>query len=303
MKIAIVSPGRDTSELQKLLKFAGHTIEVWPAVSKPTDIEIVVCWKHEIGVLQQFSNVRLLACLGAGVDHLLSDPDLPNRAIITRFTDRSLSLGISQYVCTAILNFKLNWSHYSRSQKRGVWKPIEPKEVIKIGILGLGRLGQETAKGLLGLGFEVAGFSGSQKAIDNVDCFHGDMKPFLQEVNVIVCLLPLTKHTRSLMNDTFFDMCQRGTYVINVARGEILEEGALLRGIKSGKVSGACLDVFPVEPVPPNHEFWSHPQIMVTPHTASVSNQSLFAEQLLKNLKKLKAGNPLLDTVDKEKGY
>ena len=303
MIIAIVCPGRDTTKLEETLVTAGHAIEVWPAIADPTSIEVAVCWRHPHGVLNSFSGLKLIASLGAGVDHVLADNSLPPAVPITRFTDPELGFGISKYVTAAILNYNYNWAKYLKDQKYERWNPILQETNLKIGVFGMGKLGQTTANGLMGLGFSVVGYSRSKKHIEGMDCLFGDIEPFLKTIDVLVCLVPLTSETRTLMNKDFFDKCNLGTYLINVARGEIIDDSALVEAVNSGKLSGACLDVFSEEPLPPKHDFWNHPKITVTPHIASISSQKSFASQLLQNLDNLNNHTELTNLVDRERGY
>lgn len=303
MKIAIICSGRNTDEIGQILVNSGHKVEVWPNISVPGNIDAAVCWKHPMGSLQSFSNLKLIASLGAGVDHLLSDSLLPESVPITRFTDPELGFGISKYVTASILNYHYGWPQYLANQENQKWEPLLEKPDLTVGIFGMGQLGQATARGLLGLGFSVVGYSRSERSVPGIECMFGDYDLFLKKINVLVCLAPLTPATRSLMNQEFFDKCSPGTYFINVARGELVDDIALLNSVDSGQLSGACLDVFSKEPLPSDHEFWSHPRITVTPHIASISNQKSFANQFLQNLNNLANSSDLNNLVDREKGY
>ena len=174
-----------------------------------------------------------------------------------------------------------------------------------IGIMGLGQLGADAAQKLSALGFKVAGWSRRPKDIAGVNSFNGqaELVEFLSGSQILICLLPLTAETTGILNRRTFEHLPPGAYVINVARGQHLNEKDLMAALDSGQLSGACLDVFEVEPLPPDHPFWRHPQIKVTPHISSLTFSKAVAPQIIENYRRSQTGKPLLNAVDLERGY
>jgi glyoxylate/hydroxypyruvate reductase A len=157
---------------------------------------------------------------------------------------------------------------------------------------------------LHGLGFEVVGFGFTEKKDFRYPYFSKtQLNQFLAEINVLVCLLPLTPDTEGILNLELFQACNKGTYLINVARGKHLVEEDLLAALNQGYLSGALLDVFRAEPLPLEHPFWVEERIQITPHIASVTNPQAAAPQIIANYKRLKAGQPLLNLVNRTRGY
>jgi glyoxylate/hydroxypyruvate reductase A len=154
------------------------------------------------------------------------------------------------------------------------------------------------------LGFEGIGFGFSDKKDVTYPYFQkNQLEEFLSQVNVLVCLLPLTPETEGILNLSLFKKCTKGTYLINVARGKHLNEEDLLTALNEGMLSGALLDVFHVEPLPVAHPFWEEKRIQLTPHIASVTNPKAAAPQIIENYKRLKSDLPLLNLVNRTRGY
>ncbi|MDX1603873.1 MAG: glyoxylate/hydroxypyruvate reductase A, partial [Salinimicrobium sediminis] len=222
----------------------------------------------------------------------------------TRVIDEQLTKDMSVFVLSLILDHLRNLSYHYCSRE---WKPLKylrPEEV-QVGIMGMGVLGVGVAEKLIRNKFNVTGWSRSQKEILGVTTFHGDdqLQDFLEQSNVLVCLLPLTSETENILNKRLFERLPQGAYVINVARGPHLVEEDLLEMIDSGHLSGASLDVFRKEPLPEDHPFWKHEKIRITPHIASVTNPSTVVPQILENYERIKQGKELNNVVDREKEY
>jgi glyoxylate/hydroxypyruvate reductase A len=171
--------------------------------------------------------------------------------------------------------------------------------------MGLGQLGSDAAARLRDLRFSVSGWSRTSRDLQGVRSFCGDdqLNPFLSQTDVLICLLPLTPRTEGILNRETFQNLRPGAFVINVARGRHLVEEELLAALDTGHLSGACLDVFREEPLPPEHPFWSHPRIQVTPHASSLTEPRAVAPQILENYRRVRAGEILLHRVDVERGY
>jgi len=282
-------------------------IRIWPEIGDADDIELALTWNHPLGELRNFKNLKCIASFGAGVDHILRDPNLPQGVPVTRVVESSMPQFMSEYVILSALNYCRQFDIYKNDKLEKRWQPRIPllARNICIGIMGLGQLGADAATKLVKLGFAVYGWSRTPKTIPGVLSFAGDdaLADFLTQANVLICLLPLTSATRGILNRNTFKKLPPGAYIINVARGEHLVEKDLLDALESGHLSGACLDVFNVEPLPEDHPFWNHPNIMITPHISSLTDPKAVMPQILENYYRMKSGNPLLHVVDVERGY
>ncbi|HEY9185113.1 MAG TPA: glyoxylate/hydroxypyruvate reductase A [Salegentibacter sp.] len=309
MSFLIVSPGKDPKPWVKALQnqHPGLNIYVYPEEHDKEDVDFVLAWKHPRGLFKNYPNLKVIASMGAGVDHITSDPDLPENIQITKVVDNMLEEDMGNFVLSLILNYQRDLLIYQKQQAEKKWNPVTYKrnKDVKVGILGLGHLGQKTAKTLANNGFKVHGFSKTPKEIDQVESFSGEdqMEAFLAESEILVNLLPLTPETEKILNKTLFEKLPEGAYVINVARGEHLVELDLIEMLDQGHLSGAAMDVFWQEPLPDDHPFWEHPKVFITPHIASVTHPNYVVPQIVENYERMMEEEPLKNVIEQEKGY
>jgi glyoxylate/hydroxypyruvate reductase A len=271
------------------------------------DIEVALAWKPASGLLASFPNLKLIVSLGMGVDHLLSDDKLPAGVPITRIMDDGLIGQMSEYALYWALRHHRDIDKYAASQRGKQWKVEDFVDTIhrRIGILGLGTIGQDTAKKFVALGFPTAGWSRTAKSLPGIKTFHGadGFTRLLTESDILVNVLPLTRETRGILDAKAFAALPKGAYVINMARGGHVVDEALLAALDSGHLSGAALDVFNQEPLPAEHPYWTHPKVHVTPHIAGATNPRTASPGVIENIKRLRAGQSLINTVDPKTGY
>ncbi|WP_204141513.1 glyoxylate/hydroxypyruvate reductase A [Halomicronema sp. CCY15110] len=310
MTLLIVSPHRsDLSRWQQALQTCAPDLDiaVWPQVTVPEDITFALAWQQPAGIWQQFPNLRCVSSFGAGVDHLLQDVDLPTDTPIVRLVDPLLAQSMFEYIAAAVMGILRDFDVYETQQMGGLWQSHTPtlSQHCTVGIMGLGQLGTYTAQKLVKLGFNVVGWARSPKQIEGVTAYSGDaqLPQFLQQTQILVCLLPLTAQTRDILNLDLLAQLPRPAYLINVARGAHLVEADLLAALDAGYLRGACLDVFRQEPLPPTHPFWAHPKIRVTPHSSSITNPESVAPQIVENYRRSQTGAPLLNQVSRSRGY
>ena len=264
-------------------------------------------WRPEPGFLASLPNLKLILSLGAGVDHLLGDPQLPRHVPIVRLVDPHMTDAMSEYVVLQVLRLHRRDLDYRAQQETGVWRELDQQNAAerRVGILGLGELGQDAAKKLKALGFDVAGWSRSEKDLAGIASYAGaaGLAPLLGRSEILVCLLPLTTETEGILNASTLALLPRGAALVNAARGAHLVEEDLLAALASGQVSAAVLDVFREEPLPADHPFWHHPRVIVTPHVAAFTNPTTAAPIILDNIRRFEDGRPLLNRVDPARGY
>jgi glyoxylate/hydroxypyruvate reductase A len=282
-------------------------VRVWPEIGNPTDIDYALVWRPEPGFLASLPNLKLILSLGAGVDHLLGDPQLPRHLPIVRLVDPHLTDAMSEYVVLQVLRLHRRDLDYRAQQEAEVWRELDQQNAVerRVGILGLGKLGQDAAKKLTGLGFDVAGWSRSEKTIAGVRSYAGaaGLAPLLGRSEILVCLLPLTAETEGILNTGTLALLPKGAALVNAARGAHLVECDLLAALASGQISAAVLDVFREEPLPADHPFWHHPRVVLTPHVAAFTNPATAAPIILDNIRRFKEGRPLLNRIDPARGY
>jgi glyoxylate/hydroxypyruvate reductase len=306
MGIAIISPGRDvsvwTDNIRKLEP--SINIQVYPEIIDKEDVEAVMLWQQPKGILKEFPNLKLICSMGAGVDHILGDDSIPEHIPITRIVDHMLKVSMTTYVVMGVLTHQRQFKRYQIQQEKKLWDMSHPELDICVGIMGVGELGMDIAQKLINLGYQVAGYGNSAKQNLPFPYFTvNELDGFLQKVNVLVCMLPLTPHTENILNLNLFKKCRPGTYLINVARGRHLVEEDLITALDEGFLSGAMLDVFRTEPLPKNHPFWNSEHITLTPHIASVTNPDAATPQILENYKRIKNNQQLINQISRKKGY
>lgn len=277
------------------------------SVTDTAGIRYALVWNPPQGFFARFPDLRMIVSLGAGVDALVARDDLPPGVAITRLQDPMMSRMMASYVLFATLRLARDIPAFAAAQREGRWHFIEPRPLshTRVGIMGLGELGLFAARECARLGFTVSGWSRSPKAEPGITCHAGmdSLPAFLGECDILVCMLPKTPQTIGLLNAERLAMLPRGAGFINVARGAIVDEGALVAALRSGRIGQATLDVFSQEPLPQDHPLWHLDNVLITPHVASVALPDSAAPQIAENIRRLRTGLPARDTVDVARGY
>lgn len=279
-------------------------VYVWPDTGPPEQVEFVLTWAADPGVIASFPNLKAIFSLGAGVDHILNDSTVPPHLPIIRMIDPSLTQGMVQYIMLMVLQHQRNLSFMQNQQKACCWKRPPPGSR-RIGIMGMGELGSACALSLVQLGYDVAGWSRRPKQHKDVTSFHSlsDLPDFLARTDILVSLLPHTPDLENILNQATFSHLPQGAYLINAGRGELLVEKDLIKAIDTGQLSGAALDTFRIEPLPDQHPFWTHPRILITPHIASMTSPATAVEHVAANISRIREGLSPDGVVDRALGY
>ena len=279
----------------------------WDEPGNLEEIEYAVVWRPPAGGLKRFPNLKCIVSVGAGIDHILVDPERPRHVPIIRTTGDDLTQRMREYVCLHVLRHHRRLPEIDEIQNSKEWRQtVNPPAYQRgVGVMGLGNLGSDAAATLAVIGFDVAGWSRRPKDIPGVKNFTGadGLEPFLKRSDILVCLLPLTDNTRGILGDSLFSMLPRGACLINAARGGHLVEEDLLAALDDGRIEYATLDVFHEEPLPAAHPFWDHPRVLVTPHVASLIDPVAGGASIAANLRLFISGEPVPNLVDLEQGY
>lgn len=288
-----------------------RAVRVWPDIGEAGEVRYALAWKPPTGALAKLPNLAAIFSIGAGVDHLFDDPGLPPVPIV-RFVDPNLTLRMREYVVLHVLLHQRRMPEYGELQRRAAWQALaQPAaDEVRVGVMGLGVLGADAACALAGLGFKVAGWSRTAKALPGVACYAGaeGLEAFLGRSDILVCLLPLTAHTQGLLDRDLFAKLARdgalpGPVLINAGRGGLHVESDIIAALADGTLWACSLDVFEEEPLPASSPLWRHPRVVVTPHTASVSDPRAVCRYVLAQIARLERGEALDNIVDPSRGY
>jgi glyoxylate/hydroxypyruvate reductase A len=274
----------------------------WPEIGAPDAVEAAVVWRPPVGLFDGLPKLRVICAMGAGVDYLFEPGIDPPDTTIVRLVDPLMSERMASYVLAAVLYQQRHFGRYRDQQRTRVWRPMMHLDIadVRVGVMGLGAMGRASTELLAKVGYDVAGWSRRLRSIPGVRCCAGPdaFAEFLGRSDVLVCLLPLTPATRGILARTTLHALPEGAVVINAARGDHLVEADLIGALDAGRLAGAVLDVFSVEPLPADHPLWHHPKVLITPHVASLSNPTTGAAQIVATLRAVQAGRRPAHTVD-----
>ncbi|MPQ93139.1 glyoxylate/hydroxypyruvate reductase A [Thioclava sp. JE_KL1] len=280
---------------------------VQPDEIDPAQVDYVVYSPQ--GPVQDFTaytGAKAVLNLWAGVERVVGNETLTQP--LCRMVDAGLERGMVDYVTGHVLRYHLGIDA-TLAQQDGVWRhdggvpPLARDRSVVM--LGLGALGKACAEALAGLGFAVTGWSRSPKDIPGITCLSGDdgLAEALSQAEILVSILPDTPETTELLNADTLAQMPKGARIINPGRGTLIDDDALLAALDRGQIGHATLDVFRVEPLPPEHPYWAHPHVTVTPHIAAESRAETASEVIAENIRRGEAGAPFLYLVDRSRGY
>ena len=291
-------------------RFAEHAPDVpfrmWPDIGDAAQVRYLATWTLPADLAQTLTNLEVLFCVGAGIDQLdLSQ--VPDSIPVVRMVEPGLVAGMVEFVMLAVLALHRDWPAYAAQQRDRRWQPLRVARAQerRVGVMGLGVLGRAVLEKLHGFGFRCAAWSRSEHRLEGIECHAGAaaMTAFLARTDILVNLLPLTPETRGILSRELFEALPRGASVINVGRGKHLVAADLIAALDAGQVSAAIVDVTDPEPLPPEHPFWTHPRIVVTPHIASETQPETSAAVVIDNIRRHQRGEPLIGLVDRKRGY
>lgn len=273
-------------------------------------VKYALVWQVDPDLFDRMPNLEVIFSAGAGVDKILASSSIPDVPIV-RFVDSTLTNRMSEWICLQCLIHLRQQQQYDRQQREKNWTELQQPEAreICVGVMGMGVLGQDAARKLSTLGFEVIGWSRSRKQVDGIQCFdQAELETFLSRTDILVGLLPSTPQTTGMFNRSIFEKLRRDSAIrtpvfINAGRGQSQDEADLVACLQDGTLGGASLDVFQIEPLPVDSPLWEMENTIITPHIAASSDVVALGRYVDQQIMRYEAGRPLENLVDRNLGY
>jgi glyoxylate/hydroxypyruvate reductase A len=297
-------PGRTVRCTDRNALYHGPDLEL-------AEVEYVLAWRPRQETLDRLPKLKILFSLGAGVDPIMALPRLPDVPVV-RIVDPDLTSRMTEYVVWQVLHHQRRGAEYARLQRQRRWEEVDQPVArdVTVGIMGLGVMGQSAARALVGLGFDVRGWTRTEKGLPGVRCFHGrdGLDAFLAGTDILVSLLPLTPDTAGLIDMGMLRKLRRdgrlgGPILVNAGRGGSQVESDIIEALRDGTLKAASLDVFQVEPLPESSPLWALDNVVITPHVAAISDPASLAQQIAGQIQAFERGEPLRNCVDRRRGY
>ena len=278
----------------------------------PAEVVYAATWKHAPGSLLAYPNLKVIFSLGAGVDHVFADPHLPAVPVV-RVVDPDLTTRMSEWVLLHVLLHHRQQRMYDWHQHEKIWEDdrFQPAaRDIRVGVMGLGVLGEDAATKLKVVGYNVAGWSRTRKTIPSIESFAGEAEfdAFLARTDILVTLMPLTPETKGILNRKLFSKLSHDGYfgapiVLNAGRGGLQNEADIIDCLDDGTLFAVTLDVFQKEPLPQDSPLWHHPRVTITPHNSAISDPQAVAAYIAGQIEAHEDGEPLQNVVDRARQY
>jgi len=270
------------------------------------DAEILYAWKFPPHLYAKAAKLKWLQVMGAGVDWALG-PEVPPHVVVTR-APGIFGPWMAEYVIGWCSWVTQRVETYREAQRQRRWLDhVLPDRLLgkTLVIVGLGDIGRAVARAARVLGMRVVGVSRSGRLVREADRVYkvGQLALALREGDFVVILLPLTAETTNLIGVDALAAMKPTAWLVNIARGAIVNETALREALEQRRIAGAILDVFATEPLPPNHPLWRVSNLVITPHISGPSTPEEIAPVFNDNLARYLAGKPLRHVVDRKRGY
>ena len=276
------------------------------AIERLDTAEVLLAWRFPPPLMAFAPRLRWVQSMGAGVDDLAQNPALPRDCLVTRVVGQ-FGDPIAEYVFAYLLYLYKGLDRAISQQADREWAPWRPDELggRTIGLAGVGSIGQAIAVRAKAFNMRVCGLSRTKSLSAQVDEHFApdEWAAFVARCDAVVLALPLTPQTTRVVDAGVLAAMRDDAVLVNVGRGQLLDEDALVQTLCAGRLRAAVLDVFDEEPLPALHPLWTAPRAYITPHIAGPSQISQVCAFFADNLVRDGKGLPLLGVVDRERGY
>ena len=308
MKTLLVAASEDSALWADLFRaeLPTHDIRVSPPSAGGTTPYLAV-GNPPPGLIASLSGLELILSLNAGVDRLLACGEAPVGLAIVRMADDGLTLGMTEWVLARVLAWHRQLFAYADHQTKGAWSSrpeVLARERTAL-VLGAGALGGPVARALAAVGFRTRAWSRTPRDLEGVTMFAGaeGLAAALTDADILVNLLPLTRETEGLIDQSVLARLARGALFVNGGRGAHVVDEDLLVALDSGRLGEAALDVFRQEPLPADHPYWRHPRVRLSPHVAAPTHARTAVAVMAETVRRFERGEPVGPLVDRARGY
>jgi len=282
-------------------------VRLWPDTGDPSEINCALLWGPPPELFDELDNLEVIFSIGAGVDSLLTCPTLPAHLPIVRMVELELTAGMVEFCLFHVLRFHRLMHLFENHRVERRWEELTqvPASEVTVGIMGLGVLGQALARQLSALRYRVIGYRRGPGEVDGMEVFHGadQFEAFMRRSEILVALMPSTPETNKMINRRTLSWLSSGAYFINAGRGDLVDEADLVAALDEGSLAGAALDVFETEPLPKESTLWTHPNVYITPHIASITHPPTACRYIADAISRYRQGEPWPHLVDIGRGY
>jgi glyoxylate/hydroxypyruvate reductase A len=269
------------------------------------EAEVIYGWALPRPLLARAPQLRWIQVMGAGVERLLV-PELPERVVVTRAA-RIFGPWMAEYTVGWCLWVTQRIDSFRASQRQRRWAPADPIPLRgqTLCVVGLGDIGRAIARKARALDLRVIGVTRTGRGPREAERVYRTraLRSALARADFVVLTVPLSAATRGLLGAAELAAMKPSAWLINIARGPIVDEAALLEALRARRIGGAVLDVFDAEPLPPEHPLWTLDNVAITPHISGPSTPREIAPIFNDNLRRYLAGRPLRHLVDRARGY
>ena len=282
-------------------------VRLWPETGDRSEINCALLWNPPPELFDELDNLEVIFSIGAGVDSLLTCPTLPAHLPIVRMVESELSAGMVEFCLFHVLRFHRLMHLFENHRVNRHWEALTqvPASEVTVGIMGFGVLGQALARQLFGLRYRVIGYRRGPGEVDGMEVFYGtnQLEAFMGRSDILVALMPSTPETRKMINSRTLSWLPSGACFINAGRGDLVDEEDLVEALDHGSLAGAALDVFETEPLPQESILWTHPNVYVTPHIASLTYPPSACRYIAGAISRHRQGEPWPHLVETGRGY
>ncbi len=294
MAILLNNNGYGNEHWQKHLQqqLPSMSLQLYPKISDVESVHYALVWNHPKRDLLNYPNLRAVFSLGAGMEHLLLDDNLPNVPLVP-LLDPVVAEDMANYGLYWVTHFHRRFADYKQQQNQEIWQRLEIKLIseFKVTILGLGRIAQKLAETIQYAGYQVEAWDFKTKDFPpepmNKIKTHagiGQLYNAIRDRDVVINCLPMNDKTKGLINADFLSQLSTQTSLVNISRGGVVDESDLLDSLNHDAIKHAVLDVVNLEPLTANHPFWNHPKVTITPHISGSTYASSGAKVIVKNI-------------------